>query len=67
LIAFLGARGEGLPPHDVLLYAATGSFEIMPMGGGDPGTGSSGGHEHAGVDATWFGGGALTPVSGKLG
>jgi hypothetical protein len=47
----------------VLLYAATGGFEIMPMGmEGSPGTG----HGHGGVDASWLAGGALTPVSGKL-
>ncbi|HTJ35918.1 MAG TPA: CopD family protein, partial [Dactylosporangium sp.] len=63
LLAFLAAAGEGLPPRDVLLYAATAGFEVMPMAG-DLGGGA--GHGHGGVDATWFAGGALTPVSGKL-
>ena len=62
-LAFLAARGEVLPPRDVLLYAATVGFEIMPLGGGP---GSSDGMNHSGVDSTWFGGGALTPVSTRL-
>ena len=63
LIAFLAARGQGLPAHDVLLYAATTGFQVMPMGGGAGGTG---GMDHGAVDATWLGGGALTPVSKPL-
>jgi hypothetical protein len=35
----------------------------MPMGGGQD---FSAGMNHGGVDSTWFGGGALTPVSKPL-
>ena len=62
-LAYLAALGRPLPPHDLLLYAATVSFEVMPMGGdeGDPGA-----MAHGGIDLTWFAGGALTPVSRPL-
>jgi hypothetical protein len=65
-VAFLAARGEPLPHQDVLLYALTGRFDIMPIGG-DLNSAANAGHGHGGLDGTWFGGGALTPVSGKLG
>jgi hypothetical protein len=67
LLAFLAARGESLPPKEVLLYAATGRFDIMPIGGDLATAAATAGHGHDGVDGTWFGGGALTPVSGRLG
>ncbi len=62
LMAFLAARGEALPGGDALLYAATGGFEIMPMGG----KGGDAGMDHGAIDLSWLGGGALTPVSGRL-
>ena len=62
-LAFLAALGRPLPPYDLLLYAATVSFEVMPMGD-DQGPG--GGTDHSGLDLTWFAGGALTPVSKPL-
>lgn len=65
--AYLAARGEGLPPRDVFLYAATAGFDIMPIGGELNSAANTSGHGHGGVDVTWFAGGALTPVSGKLG
>ena len=62
-LAYLAALGRAVPPQDLLLYAATVSFEVMPMGGdeGDPGA-----MAHGGIDLTWFAGGALTPVSKPL-
>ncbi len=62
-VAFLAARGQVLLSGGSVLYAATVGFEIMPMGGGQD---SAGGMNHGGVDSTWFGGGALTPVSTRL-
>ncbi|HUR74075.1 MAG TPA: hypothetical protein VMZ00_07350 [Sporichthya sp.] len=67
LLAFLAARGQTLPAKDVLLYAATGRFDIMPIGGDLTTAAATAGHDHDGVDASWLGGGALTPVSGRLG
>ena len=60
LLAFLAARGGSTSPRGVLLYAATIGFEVMPMGP------AAGGMDHGGLDASWLGGGALTPVSGQL-
>jgi hypothetical protein len=62
LLAFLAARGEPLARRDVLLYASTVGFEVMPM------SGRPGGSEmdHRGFDASWLGSGALTPVTGPL-
>jgi hypothetical protein len=62
-LAYLAALGRPLPPHDLLLYAATVSFEVMPMGGDE---GDAGAMAHGGIDLTWFAGGALTPVSKPL-
>ncbi|GAA0619411.1 hypothetical protein GCM10009547_22340 [Sporichthya brevicatena] len=60
-LAFLAALDQQLPPRDLFLYAATVSFEIMPMGDG-----AGGSMDHSGVTTTWFEGGALTPVSKAL-
>ncbi len=62
--AFLAALGRPLPPHDLLLYASTVSFEVMPMGSSS--TGGAMSMDHGGLDLTWFAGGALTPVSKPL-
>lgn len=62
LLAFLAARGEQPAQRDVLLYAATVGFEVMPMSGGPGGSQM----DHRGFNATWLGRGALTPVSGPL-
>lgn len=61
LYAFLAAQNRALPTRDVLLYAATGGFEIMPMNGGGTDTMSHG------LSRSWLGRGAVTPVSGRLG
>ncbi|WP_019878113.1 hypothetical protein [Sporichthya polymorpha] len=60
-LAFLAALDQRLPPRELFLYAATVSFEIMPMGDG-----AGGSMDHSGVTTTWFEGGALTPVSKAL-
>lgn len=57
--AYLAALGRPLPPHDLLLYASTQAFNILPTHDG-PGN-------HGGVNGTWLNGGALAAVSGPLG
>lgn len=57
LNAYLAARGQSLPRRDILLYAATSGFEVMPMGGMSMG---------GALSLGWIAGGSLTPVSVRL-
>jgi hypothetical protein len=52
--AYLAALGQHPPAQNLLLYAATQAFDIMPT------------HDHGGVNGTWLGGGALPAVSRPL-